>query len=157
MMEHVAADTTEAGAPVIRTNRSAEPKKASRVVLATAVDRGGFGDYGASNVPLGCLSGRNDRIRALRHGAGTFFNIAKPSSIRSDDGDERRRFRTRLVWRSPGARPLSGNKASLVRRKPPLSMSSCSRARRDRHRGRPSKLPPLRLREVDVHAQRLYR
>ena len=91
-----------------------------------------------------------------------FADRAEHPGARIDRQHQWRRFRPRLVRRPPGARALSRGPARLVGREPALSLPAhplppvfrpCPR--RHRNAGDAAELPSVRLRPLDVHAQRI--
>ncbi len=100
-------------------------------------------------------------LRAVRDRAGPFAGGAEPAGARVDRLDQRRRFWDGLVRRALGTGPLSRGPPGLVGRKPALPLPPhpiapvfrpC--ARLDRHPDHAAELPSVRLRALDVHAQR---
>ena len=82
-------------------------------------------------------------------------------ALEFDRPHQRRRLRAGLVRRARGARPLSRSAPGLVGREPapslpphPLAPVLRPCARLDRHADHAAELPSVRLRPLDVHAQR---
>src|SRR5262249_44893294 len=111
------------------------------------------------DVPLDCLSRRNDPAGTVRDRPGALAGGAEPAVVGIDRRHQRRRFRHGLVRGTRRARALSRGPPGVVRREsalsvPPHPLASLFRscARRDRHADHAPELSSLRLRPLAVHA-----
>src|SRR6516164_513642 len=105
------------------------------------------------DVPLDCLSRRNDPAGTVRDRPGALAGGAESAVVGIDRRHQRRRLRHGLVRGTRGARALSRGSPGVVRREsalplPPHPLASLFRActRRDRHADHAAELPSLRLR-----------
>src|SRR5215468_9837940 len=113
------------------------------------------------DVPLDCLSRRNDPAGTVRDRPGALAGGAESAGAGIDRRHQRRRLRHGLVRRARRTRALSRGPPGVVRREsalpvPPHPLAPLFRAcaRRDRHADHAPELPSLCLRPLAVHAQR---